>query len=112
MAIYTLKYLFDSGSGVCLWSTNAAANERFDYPVLTERLPLPDDVRERVERMIDWYDTGLDWDDPAGPSPWTDEEQARFNAEARAVLAILRAHLAPDFEIEDRSRTAGDAASA
>ncbi|HEU4453205.1 MAG TPA: hypothetical protein VFR81_09090 [Longimicrobium sp.] len=46
-----------------------------------------------------WHDTALDWDDPGGPSPWTDEESARFDRAAEDLLVGIRAELGPDFEV-------------
>jgi hypothetical protein len=103
MTVYRLKYMFDAGSGICLWAANDAAHGRFGYPVDADGLPLSEGLSARVRRLLEWYDRGLDWDDPGGPSPWDAAEEARFGAEARAVLAALRAELGPEFEIEDRS---------
>ena len=30
MAKYALKYMYDWGSGICLWSANDAAREKYD----------------------------------------------------------------------------------
>ena len=109
MATYRLRFAFDAGAGVCLWAANEAAREDFGYPVSSDDLPLEPETQMRLERLIAWYDESVDWDDPGGPWPWTDEEQARFDAEARAVLALVRADLGAEYEIEDRTRTAGDA---
>ena len=35
------KYMFDWGSGACVWSTNEASVDKFgDYPVMTDVLPV------------------------------------------------------------------------
>lgn len=113
MAVYRLRFFFDPGSGVCLWSDNEAAREAFGgYAVSSEDLPVSPETEARLERLIAWFDESIDWDDPGTAWPWTDEEQARFDAEAQAVLALLRAELGAEYEIEDRSRTGGDAGSA
>src|SRR3712207_869992 len=104
MAIYRLRFFFDAGAGVCLWADNYEARESFGDAVSAEDLPLSPETEARVERLIAWYDESVDWDDPAGPWPWTDDEQARFEAEARAVLTLLRAELGAEYEIVDRSR--------
>ena len=33
MAKYEMKYMFDWGSGTCVWSTNDAAIDKYDYHV-------------------------------------------------------------------------------
>ncbi len=106
MAIYRLRFFFDPGSGVCLWADNEAAREAFGYPVPSGELPVEPETEARVERLIAWFDESIDWDDPGTAWPWTDEEQARFDAEAQAVLALLRQELGPEYEIDDRSKTA------
>ncbi len=42
MPNYKIKYMFDWGSGVCLWSSNDEAKEKFgDYPIEDlEKLPV------------------------------------------------------------------------
>jgi len=106
--VYRLRFFFDYGSGVCLWTANDAARERFgDYPVLLADLPLPAETVRDGEDLLTWYDTSLDWDDPAGPSPWGDDEFAAFRAAARAFLTRLRDELGEAFEVVDESRTAG-----
>lgn len=105
MAIYRLRFFFDAGSGVCLWADNEAAREAFGYPVRSEELPIEPETEARLERLIAWFDESVDWDDPGTAWPWTDEEQARFDAEAQAMLALLRQELGPEYEIEDRSKT-------
>lgn len=101
MARYALRYFFDPGSGICLWSACDAARERFGYPVASRQLPLPRPTRERMAQLVDWYDTSVDWEYPAGPSLWTEEEHERFARAARHLLSVLRVQLGADFEIRD-----------
>ena len=100
--MYRLRFFFDHGSGVCLWTAGEAARERFGgYPVALGALPLPPATVREGEDLLTRYDTSLDRDDPAGPSPWTDAEFAAFHADARAFLARLRRELGPAFEVVD-----------
>jgi len=100
-ACYRLRYFFDAGSGVCLWSGNDAARAAYGIAITPEQLPLPPETRQEVERLVAWYDTSLNWDNPAGPTPWTLEECARFNWAARALLQQLRAELGLAYEVAD-----------
>ncbi|GGL60368.1 hypothetical protein [Wenxinia marina] len=52
-------------------------------------LPLPADLRAELARLEARHNTALDWDDPAAPSPWTDDERRAFDAEACALAARL-----------------------
>ena len=106
MKLYRLRYAFDTGAGVCLWAANDAARERFGYAVETPELKLPPVAERRVEALLRWHRTGIDWSDPAGPSPWSDEERQRFNREAQLVLRLLREQLGPKYFITDESGTA------
>ena len=100
--MYRLRFFFDYGSGVCLWTANDAARARFgDYPVLLADLPLSPETVRAGEDLLTRYDTSLDWDDPAGPSPWPEEAWPPFHADVRALLARLRRELGPAFEVVD-----------
>lgn len=99
-----LRFFFDPGSGVCLWSGNDAARERFGYPVESDLLPLSDETREEVERLIARYDESVDWRDPASEGPWTFEEKLQFAGDARRLLERLRRELGEECEIRDEAR--------
>lgn len=104
-ASYRLRFFFDTGSGICLWSANYAARERFDYPVPLELLPLPETLRRRGTFVIAWHDTFMDWELSPQPSRWWSREKTAFNAATQELLALLREHLEPDFELVDESGT-------
>jgi hypothetical protein len=96
---YAIRLMFEWGGG-CLWCGNDAARDAFDVGDIEDRLPLSAETRRRLEELSVWHDTALDWDDPAGPSPWTPDEDARFHAAAAEVLERIRAELGPDFQVE------------
>jgi hypothetical protein len=93
--------MFEWGGG-CLWPANAAARAAFDVDHAEDRLPLSAETRQRLEELSEWHDTSLDWDDPAGPGPWTPEEEVRFKEAAEEILEIIRAELGPDFQVDRR----------
>ena len=96
--MYVLRFFFDYG-GVCLWAANDAARQRFGYPVELADLPVPDDLRVALRAACELFDTSLDWDDPAGPSPWSREQYEAFEKQTNQLLTRLRAALGSDFEI-------------
>ncbi len=100
-ATHVLRFSFDPGSGVCLWSMNRAANDRFGYPVDSESLPVSENLRRRLDWLAAWHATSIDWDYPPDPSPWSEDERARFAAESGRVLAELREALGPDYQVLD-----------
>jgi hypothetical protein len=102
--VLRLRFFFDAGSGTCLWAKGDAARERFGYAVALDDLPVSQNVRRALIHLCAWYDTSLDWDDPAGASPWSAEERGRFDTRATSVLAQLREALGPAFDVIDESR--------
>lgn len=96
---YRIRLMFEWGGG-CLWCGNDAARDRFDVGDIEDRLPLSAENRERLAELSAWHDTALDWDDPAGPSPWTPDDDVRFDAAASEVLERIRAELGPEFQVE------------
>jgi hypothetical protein len=105
MANYLFRYFFDAGSGVCLWSANDAAREKFGYPVTLESLGLPENLLREALHIVTWYDTSLDWSYPPSPSPWSEEERARFIEASQRLLSNLRQQLGPTCDIRDESDT-------
>ena len=96
--IYRLKLMFEWRGGT-LWSDNEAARARFGIGSIEELLGLDPALLERLEELSVWHDTALDWDDPGGPSPWSDEELERFYQAAGAVREEVARALGPDFEV-------------
>lgn len=95
------RYFFDPGSGVCLWAANDEAWRQFGYPVELEALPLSVNTRLAAEELIGRFDSGIDWNDPAGPSPWTEDDELSFLIAARQVLQHIREELGDEFEVRD-----------
>jgi hypothetical protein len=98
---YRLRFFFDMGSGICLWSGNEAAGQRYDYPVEPRTLPLQETTIREMERLITWYDQWMDWDHAPQPHPSWDE--AAFTAAARPLLDKLRRELGPNYEVVDEA---------
>lgn len=96
---YRIRLMFEWGGG-CLWCGNDAARDAFDVGAIEDRLPLSPGLRQRLDELSEWHDTSLDRDDPAGPGPWTPDEDARFDREAAGVLERVRAELGPGFKVE------------
>ena len=49
--------------------------------------------------MIRWCDTAFNWDDPAAPGPWRQEECDRFNATVPVLFERLRHELGAGFDL-------------
>jgi hypothetical protein len=101
---YRLRYFFDAGSGVCVWAGDAATEARFGYAVDLAALPLSDETRWALGRLIAAFDRSIDWADPAGTDARRAGEPDRFADAAREGLALLRRELAASgFEVVDES---------
>jgi len=104
MKVYKLRFGFDPGSGICLWSDNELARDRFGYPVELSSLGIAPSVKKQAEELIARFDTSLDWRDPAGPSLWSAVEREHFRADAADLLRSLQECLGAGFEIRDCTR--------
>lgn len=98
---YRLRYAFDAGSGTCLWSADAAAEEAFGYAAEPERLPLSPETVRRLHQVAAWHGESLNRDYPPDPGPWRQEECDRFNQAARELLEEVRRELGEEFTVED-----------
>lgn len=98
------RFFFDTGSGICLWAGDAATEKRYGLAVEAHTLPVPPALVAETERLTDLWDTGIDWNDPGGPSLWTAQDEQSFQAQADALLERLRAALEPGFLVVDERR--------
>src|SRR5262245_37602511 len=99
MARYRLRFFFDPGAGICLWSAYEAAHERFGYTVDVHSLPLSDETRDRAPYCVEGFDSSLNWEDAGGPSPWGEAENEHFQEEVRRLLVLLRQQLGAEYEV-------------
>jgi hypothetical protein len=95
-----LRFFFDAGSGVCLWAYDDEAKARFGYPVESDMLDVPAELRDEIDQLVKDYDDTFDWDDPGsgqGVEPdrtmFGYEENPPFVSRVRALLSKLRAAL-------------------
>ena len=105
MAKYLLRYFFEPGAAVCLWSANHAARLAFGYPITAAQLHLSENSLRRIAHLCSWFDTSLDWSQPGLPSPWSAAEKQRFGTAAQLLLASVSKELGDDYEILDESQT-------
>jgi hypothetical protein len=99
MALYELRFSFDTGSGICLWPDNDAARERFGFAIHLDMLGLPEMVVAEGQELVGRHDTWMDWDN-APDDLWSDTERSQFNHDASAFLEVLRDSLGADFAIK------------
>ena len=100
---YEIRYFFDPGSGVCLWARNAAACEKFGYPIDHWNLDLSENTKRWLQHLIAWFDTELDWERPP-ETRWSEEDRNRFRQAAIKGIELLRAELPlPQWEFFDET---------
>jgi len=100
MAKYQMKYSFEWGSGVCLWSTNEAAEIKFRDVVDERQLPISHKLKDLLWYIVAYYDTMLDMDNAPAISPWwTDEDELMFNKKQKFAYAQLCQELGKEYEI-------------
>jgi hypothetical protein len=95
---YILKYWFEHG-GICLWSVNENAKERFDYPIENHILPISEELVEELDNLEVEYKGYLNWNDPLAPSPWTPKQKNDFRTKANETFDKLIIELGSDFEV-------------
>ena len=98
--MYKLKFMFDWCSGVCLWSTNKASEDKFGgYPVSTAVLPVSQALKEELDRLIVLHDKALNWADPSGDLLWSESQARVFLTAAKNACSALRNELGTEYEI-------------
>ena len=100
MGKYELKFMYDWGSGVCVWGVNAAAKAKFShYPIETKDLPISQELINLLNKLIAQYDTALNWDEPGSELLWDKMQQVIFEEEAKSAYEQLCVELGPDYEV-------------
>lgn len=89
MKFYELKYMFDWGSGTCLWAVNQDAKNKFGYSVEIRDLPISSELKQQVFYLIEWHDKALDWENPSNGLLWNEKEIERFKIEAKELYHSL-----------------------
>lgn len=98
----TLRYFFEYGVDTVLWPDDVSSP--LGYPCDTPLVPVTEETRGEIERLADWYQSSLDWDDPSAAGPWSVQERESFNAQAKALLDRIRRELPSGWTVEDRFR--------
>lgn len=109
---YKLRFFFDYNCGGCLWADNEAAYQKFDVGTLDTtiydlngnisqkpKIELPDSIRQKVLKLDDLFLTSLDFDDPTGPSLWTEKQWDDFEVMTKVLHQEIAEYLGEDFEI-------------
>ncbi len=93
---YKLRFWFEHG-GICLWSMNDEAREKYGYPIKNEKLPLSRDLVDELNALEKEYGTYLNWDCPTDPSSWSEEHKRSFLRRAAQAYEKLKTELGNDY---------------
>ena len=99
MEKYEMKFMFDWGSGSCLWSTNGSALELYDYAVLVEKLPISSSLKATLNYLINKHNEALDWECPQNDLLWNEDEILLFKANAVTAYKQLCSELGQEYKI-------------
>ncbi|WP_030929821.1 hypothetical protein [Streptomyces sp. NRRL S-646] len=99
--IHYLRFFFEFGVDTPLWPEDM--DSPYGYPTDLARLPVSPDTRAELARLSEWYQSSLDWKNPSGPSPWSDDELQLFKQQALAALHVLRRELGAGWIVRDES---------
>lgn len=105
MTPHPLRFFFEYGVDTPLWpgpSDRPGLDSPYGYPCAPERLPVTAATATELTRLAGLYQSSLDWDDPAGPSPWSREQWEAFRRGTDAAPAALRRDLGDGWTVEDR----------
>ncbi|BAZ43165.1 hypothetical protein NIES4102_01630 [Chondrocystis sp. NIES-4102] len=99
--VLRLRYYFDAGSGICLWSADEFTSKKLGYAVELDDLPLSSNTSKWLIYLIAWFDTSIDWTYPTQTSlNWTHETARNFKTAYIIGLRMIQADLATsNFEI-------------
>lgn len=97
--IYNEIYVW-LGSGVCVWSVNREATEKYNYPVETNRLPISEELKVILNDLIDKHDTALNWNSPQDKLLWDNEAIELFKTEAISAYRRLCLELGDDYYVD------------
>lgn len=100
MVKYELKFMFDFGSGVCIWSANGEANRKYGCPIPCEKLPVTQELMDELNTLIEKYDEAMDWSCPQNCLIWDKAEQMRFKENAVKAFNKLCIELGDAYHVE------------
>lgn len=100
MEKYKLKFWFEHG-GICFWSMNDIAHDKYGYPIETSMLPISEALIKRFDELEEEYSTYLDWEYPLNPSPWTEEHKKDFIRRATEAYNNICRELGENYIVEN-----------
>ena len=95
-----------------MWSDNDAAYEKYGVGTLEAeifdrkgnllheaRISLPEELKQKVSELDKLFLGSMDWNDPAGDSPWNQDQWDSFHQQTKELWKKISGELGDDFEI-------------
>ncbi|MCL1990096.1 MAG: hypothetical protein FWG67_04315 [Defluviitaleaceae bacterium] len=98
MIKYQLRFYFEHG-GICIWGINNATKEQYGYAIEHTVLPISQALKDELNALEEEYANYLDWDDPLGPSPWSESQKVHFLEKSNLAYEKLKYELSLEFEV-------------
>ena len=92
-----IRFFFDPGSGICFWSVNMYTSDLLGYPINLEQLPLTSKSKNLLIKLMEKFDTCLDWQNPGAGVVWNKEDEIEFHKEALVALDTIREELGEEY---------------
>lgn len=99
MSRFTIRYYFEYMAVTCLWGADDVTREQFGVNINPEDLPLSEQTKDDIRAMSVRWQESLDWDAPADPSPWSEDDFAMFFKDSESLFQQIRAELDDEFEL-------------
>ncbi len=100
MGVYEFQFMFDWGSGTCLWSINDLAKRKYGYDVNIDVLPISKELKGLANSLIMKHDEALDWSNPGGDLLWDETEILMFKKQAKELYCKLCDELGTLYSIQ------------
>ncbi len=100
MIKYVIRFLPEYNC-TSLWPENEAARNDFDMPIDYKEIGLSVSLINDLEKFDDSIMTIIDWNNPGGASPLSNEEQLAIYNEGKRLLLLVRNELKEEFEVID-----------
>lgn len=100
MAKYVIRFMPEYHA-TSLWPVSENAYADLGTPIAYKTVGLSADLIERLETFDEHILTMIDWDDPGGDCPLTNEERTRLYQEGTALLQMVRTELGTAYEVID-----------
>ena len=101
--MFVLKFMFEwANINSCVWTVNQEASDKFGgYIVDHDKLDISKELDTKLKVLCAEFQSGLDWDNPAGSSLWTEDHWHDFMTRSQEAYNLLKCELGENYILED-----------